>query len=53
MIVETCPKCGADLLNITISTYPPIPCKRCMKCGWYWEGKPERIRRVPFELPKE
>lgn len=53
MIVETCPKCGADLLNITIATYPPIPCKRCMNCGWRWEGAMPKIVRVPFEPPKE
>ena len=53
VVIETCPKCGADLLNITIATYPPIPCKRCMNCGWRWEGKAERIKRVPFYPPKE
>ena len=53
MIVETCPKCGADLLNIAIATYPPIPCKWCMNCGWRWERAMPKIERVPFEPPKE
>ena len=48
MIIETCPKCGHDLLSIIITTYPPIPCKRCPNCGWYWEGKREEIIRIPF-----
>ena len=24
-LVETCPKCGAELQNIVIATFPPIP----------------------------
>lgn len=48
MIIETCPKCGGDLLNIVYTSYPPIPAKRCVKCGWEWRGKPDPIERVPF-----
>ena len=48
IIIETCPKCGHDLMDEVICTYPPIPAKRCPSCGWYWEGKQEQIIRVPF-----
>ena len=48
MVVETCPKCGYPLVNFTICTYPPIPSKRCMQCGWYWEGEPGEVKYVPF-----
>ena len=48
IIIETCPKCGHDLQDLVITTYPPIPAKQCFNCGWYWEGKREEIVRVPF-----
>lgn len=47
-IIETCPKCGHDLIDIMIATYPPIPRKECWSCGWSWEGEPEEVVRVPF-----
>lgn len=48
IVVETCPKCGHDLHDVLICTYPPIPRKVCWNCGWSWTGKPEKIIRVPF-----
>lgn len=48
MIIETCPKCGHDLRDEVICTYPPIPKKVCWNCGWSWTGEPEKITRVPF-----
>lgn len=48
MIIETCPRCGTELMNHVIDTYPPIPCKYCPACGWRWEGKPEPIEYKPF-----
>lgn len=48
IVIETCPKCGNDLRDEVICTYPPIPRKVCWNCGWSWTGKPEKIRRVPF-----
>ena len=48
IVVETCPKCGHDLHDEVICTYPPIPRKVCWNCGWSWTGKPEKITRVPF-----
>jgi len=48
IIIETCPKCGHDLQDEIICTYPPIPRKVCFNCGWSWEGQREEIVRVPF-----
>lgn len=48
IIIETCPKCGHDLTDLVIDTYPPIPQKKCFGCGWEWTGKIEEIVRVPF-----
>lgn len=48
IIVETCPKCGHDLHDVVICTYPPIPRKVCWNCGWSWTGEREKIKRVPF-----
>ena len=48
IIIETCPKCGHDLQDEVICTYPSIPRKVCWNCGWSWTGKPEKITRVPF-----
>ena len=48
IIIETCPKCGHDLRDELICTYPPIPRKVCCNCGWSWTGEPEKITRVPF-----
>lgn len=48
IIIETCPKCGHDLTNEVICTYPPIPKKNCWNCGWHWEREPEHVMRVPF-----
>ena len=48
IVVETCPKCGNDLRDEVICTYPPIPRKVCWNCGWSWTGKPKKITRVPF-----
>jgi len=55
-IIETCPKCGADLECSVIATNPPIPIRSCRRCGWHWEGKPQwdqMIIRVPFVPPEE
>lgn len=48
MIIETCPKCGHDLVNIMLASYPPIPKKECWSCGWSWTDEREEIVRVPF-----
>ena len=48
IVIETCPKCGHDLIDTVICTYPPIPRKECPNCDWYWEGEREEVMRVPF-----
>lgn len=48
MIIETCPVCGAPLIDIMLASNPPIPCKKCFSCGWSWQGEPEPIEYVPF-----
>lgn len=47
-IIETCPKCGHDLVDLVLTTYPPIPQKKCFSCGWEWTGEAEEVVRVPF-----
>ena len=53
MIVYTCPKCGENLRETMIATYPPIPRKECPNCGWEWEGPPEIIEFKTFNPKKE
>ena len=48
IIIETCPKCGHDLTDLVICTYPPILQKKCFYCGWSWEGEREEVIRMPF-----
>jgi hypothetical protein len=48
MIIETCPECGHDLVNIMLASNPPIPKKKCWNCGWSWTGEREEVIRVPF-----
>ena len=48
IIIETCPKCGHDLLNEVLACNPPIPRKVCVACGWSWTGEREEVVRVPF-----
>ena len=56
MIIYTCPKCGSDLHNVMIATYPPIDSKKCLNCGWeyvYERGDSDDVIRVPFTEPEE
>lgn len=48
IIIETCPKCGHDLMDVILPTNPPIPKKECCGCGWSWTGTREQVMRVPF-----
>ena len=48
IIIEACHKCGHDLIDEMICTYPPIPRKFCSNCGWSYEGKQDEIVRVSF-----
>ncbi len=48
IIYETCPECGHVLEMLTLTMNPPIPARRCPKCGWYWQGQPAQIEYRPF-----
>ena len=47
-IIETCPRCGADLIDVVIATCPEIIRKECWSCGWSSHGEKEEIVRIPF-----
>ena len=40
IIIDFCPKCGHELRETVICTYPPIDRKECCRCGWSWESAP-------------
>ena len=48
IIIETCPKCGHDLVDVMLASNPPIPKKECWNCGWSWTGEQEEVVRIPF-----
>ena len=47
-IIETCPRCGADLIDFVIATCPEIVRKECWSCGWSSQGEKEEVVRIPF-----
>lgn len=47
-IIETCPRCGADLIDVVIATCPEIVRKECWSCGWASHGEKEEVIRIPF-----
>lgn len=48
MIIYTCPRCGTDLIDTVICTYPPKVQKWCPSCGWTYTEDHEEVVRVPF-----
>lgn len=52
MIIQTCPKCGADLHEMMLASAPPIHVKECLSCGYRYERR-EEVIRVPFVEPEE
>ena len=51
MIIYTCPKCGADLLSLVLTSYPPLYKKECPNCGWS-HTESDTITRIPYTVPK-
>ena len=47
-IIYTCPRCGTDLIDTVICTYPPKVQKWCPSCGWTYTEDHEEVIRVPF-----
>ena len=50
-IIYTCPKCGSDLEEIVLTSYPPQYQKLCRKCGYEYIEQTETIR-IPFVEPE-
>lgn len=48
MIIYTCPRCGTDLIDTVICTYPPKVQKWCPSCGWTYTEDHEELVRIPF-----
>ena len=48
MIIYTCPRCGTNLVDTVICTYPPKVQKWCPSCGWSYTEDHEEVIRVPF-----
>ena len=47
IIVYTCPKCGEELEEEVLASYPPIYVTRCRSCGWKTE-KQDDILKIPY-----
>lgn len=49
-IIETCPKCGHDLIEYVVAISHAKRIKRCQYCGWAWERREDaEVMRVPFD----
>ena len=52
-IIYICPKCGSDLEETVLMTYPPQYKKLCRKCGYaYIEHEQTETIRIPFIEPE-
>jgi len=47
MIVYTCPRCGGDLEETLLTSYPPQHEVCCNNCGWTHVTR-EEIRKIPY-----
>lgn len=45
-VVETCPKCGGNIIPEVLATYPPVYRKRCTRCGTVWTRSPSVTSNV-------
>ena len=51
MIIYTCPKCGEDLQEMVLNSYPPMHKTYCSSCGWD-SSEQEEIIRIPYMSQK-
>ena len=49
ILVETCPKCGHDLIGLCLDSYPPQYVMECFNCGWRSKAEQDEIIRVPYQ----
>ena len=47
-IIYTCPKCGHDLVDVSLCSYPAKNAMYCMSCGFMSEPGSEEIVRIPY-----
>ena len=51
MIICTCPKCGADLVEVVYTTIPPKCGVECHRCGWNdVQTSDDQVLRVPYPM---
>ena len=49
MIIFTCPKCGEDLVDCCLTTFPPTHKVYCPECGWEQkETDADPVIRIPY-----
>ena len=48
MIIYACPRCGTNLIDTVICTYPPKVQKWCPSCGWTYTEDHEEVISIPF-----
>lgn len=51
MIEYVCPKCGGELDEICLMTYPPQYITKCKECGWS-HTKQEEVLKIPYPTLK-
>ena len=50
-IIYTCPKCGSDLEETVLMSYPPQYRRLCRKCGYKYIEQTRTIR-ISFSEPE-
>lgn len=47
-IIYTCPKCGNDLVNVCLCSYPAKNAMHCINCGFMTKPETEETIRIPY-----
>ena len=47
ILVETCPKCGHDLIGLCLDSYQYV--MECFNCGWRSKAEQDEIIRIPYQ----